>query len=888
MSGPPPLIEREAPLAVLQARLDAAAQGGHVVLVAGEAGIGKTSLLRALAARHAAAGGPVWWGACDALDTPHPLAPLLDMAREARPRFAAALGGPRPALFEAVLDELRAAAQPLLVVVEDAHWADDATLDLLKFLGRRIERTHALLAVSYRDDEVGPTHPLRRVLGELPPAQRTHLAVARLSPAAVDTLARQAGRAPEGVHAATAGNAFFVTELLRDDNPTPGGVPRSVQDVVLARYARLPVRAQSLLQCVAAVPGRTERGLVDALHAPTLAELEACLASGLLMADATTLAYRHELGRVAVASTLSTPAAQALHARVLAVLAAPERGTAAARLVHHAVLAQDTAAISRWAPPAAAEATARGAHREAHAHWRLAVTEGRVADAAQQHQWLEAYFAAGGMVGRDEHCIGACQTLERLARERGDIADAAWQRSRQGQARIAQLRHAEAATLIGQALAEVQALPLSPHKLRVWYAAAWRLMIERDCDVSVRLATEGEAMARELGDQDIVDTLRTLRGIAMLFTEHDAGVALTQQAVAQHRAEGQLLQVASALSNLGSGSGELMRLPAAEAYLRETLALCRAHELDSPVDYASAWLALCRLARGDWDEAAALASQVLARSATLDMSRLMALLALGRLRTRRGDPGADAVLDEALGLAAPSQTLQRVGPTRAARAEAALARGDAAGAWAEVEAALPLAQQKRHPWFIGELAYWGWRAGATALGLGAASGAAEPYALQITGRWREAAAAWQALDCPYERARALAEGDADAQQQALAIFDTLGARPAADALRRQLREAGVRGVARGARASTRSHPLGLTAAELQVLRHLAGGLRNAEIAERLHRSVRTVDHHVASVLAKLGTGSRQDAVKRAEREGWWGEAAPSSPSAQSGQPGAAD
>ncbi len=703
-----------------------------------------------------------------------------------------------------------------------------------------------------------------------------------------------------------------MTELLRDDKPAPGGVPRSVQDVVLARYARLPERAQALLQCVAAVPGRTERWLVDALQAPTLAELEACLASGLLVADAHTLAYRHELGRVAVGSTLSAPAAQALHARVLAVLAplaplvpsdpsapsapfaASERGTAAARLVHHAVLAQDVAAISRWAPQAGAEATARGAHREAHAHWRLTVLEGRPGDAAQQRQWLEAYFAAGGLVGRDEHCVGACQTLERLARERGDPADAAWQLARRGQARIAQLRHVEAATLIEQALAEVQPLPLSQHKLRVWYVAAWRLMIERDCNECVRLASDGEAMARALGDEDIVRTMRALRGIAMLFTDYAAGVALTLQVVGHRRAEGQMPQVVSTLSNLGSGSGELMHLAAAEAHLRETLALGRSHELDSAVDYASAWLALCRLLRGGWDEAAALAGQVIARSPAGDMSRLMALLALGRLRLRRGDPGAEAVLDEALGLAVPSQTLQRVGPTRAARAEAALARGDAVAARAEVEAGLPLARQKRHPWFIGELAYWGWRAGVKDID---GDGAAEPYALQIAGRWREAADAWGLLDCPYERARALAEGDADAQQQALAIFDTLGARPAADALRRQLREAGVRGVARGARASTRSHPLGLTAAEVQVLRHLAAGLRNAEIAERLHRSVRTVDHHVASVLAKLGAGSRQDAVKRAEREGWWGEAAPSAlsgtpapagPPGQSGQPGSAD
>ena len=138
----------------------------------------------------------------------------------------------------------------------------------------------------------------------------------------------------------------------------------------------------------------------------------------------------------------------------------------------------------------------------------------------------------------------------------------------------------------------------------------------------------------------------------------------------------------------------------------------------------------------------------------------------------------------------------------------------------------------------------------------------------MCGHWREAAQAWQQLGCPYERARALAEGDPSGQREALAIFESLGARPAAESLRRRLHDAGERGVARGARESTRSHPAGLTAAEAKVLVLMAQDLRNADIAQRLHRSVRTVDHHVAGVLAKLGTPSRLEAVRRAEREGW--------------------
>lgn len=864
------LIERDATLSRLQTLLRGAAAAGHVALVGAEAGAGKTSVLRALAAAHAAAGGTVWWGACDALDTPHPLAPLLDVAREAAPRFAAQLGGPRPALFDAVLDELRQAAGPLLWVVEDAHWADDATLDLLRFVGRRIERTRALLAVSYRDDEVGSTHPLRRVLGELPPAARSGVAVPRLSLAAVQALAARAGRRADGLFEATQGNAFFVTELLREGNgPTSQAgallptLPHSVRDLVLARFARLPAGAQALLQLAALVPGRIERALMDTLLAPPLADLEAALASGLLLAEAPHLRYRHELARVAVETSLSAPAAQALHTRLLAALAARE-GSAPARLVHHALRAGDAEAVARFGPLAAEEAQRRGAHREQFAHWQAVLQHGAPTDAAGQEARLQAWALAAAQVGASAQNLQALQQLAALAAARGDTGAAAVARARQSGPLVALLRHEEARAAARDAMAMLQGRALSPAHAAVWAIHGWQLMLDRDCPDSIRWGRLALALAEALGDRVTAERAQTATGAALLFLDFDAGARLLQDLVERRRHAGEPYAEALGLQMLGSGAGELMRLDLAEQALRRAIALCEPNDWN--VTYARAWLALCCVQRAQWDEAAAQAHAAIADGGSSEMAQLMAWLALARLRLRRGDPGVAEALAQAQALAGHSGTLQRLAPTACVVAEAAWARGDAAGVVAAVAPVLPLAQAKGHPWFVGEMLWWLQRAGQPPGPLPV--GIAEPYALQLAGRSADAAAAWAALGCPYEQARALAEGDATAQRAALAAFERIGAAPAAEALRRRLRDAGERGLARGARPSTRGHPAGLTRAEQQVLALMAEGLRNADIAARLHRSVRTVDHHVAAVLAKLAVDSRLAAVQHAQRQGW--------------------
>ena len=250
------LVEREQCLAELAKCLATAVRdGGCIAFLEGEAGVGKTALLQEFCRRQHEV--PVLWGACDALFTPRPLAPLHDIARQTQGALLAAVNsGATPAvIFAAALHELE--RTPALVVFEDVHWADEATLDLLKYLGRRIHRTHALLAVSYRNDELGPRHPLRFVIGDSPRASTCRMPLAPLSEAAVTQLASQAGRPVKGLYSITGGNPFFVTEVLATAAET---VPVTVRDAVLARAVRLRRQHAKSRNSSALFPERWSRG----------------------------------------------------------------------------------------------------------------------------------------------------------------------------------------------------------------------------------------------------------------------------------------------------------------------------------------------------------------------------------------------------------------------------------------------------------------------------------------------------------------------------------------------------------------------------------------------------------------------------------------------------
>ncbi len=493
------LLEREHCLAELTRSLRASAQAGCIALVCGEAGIGKTALLEEFTRQQRER--RVLWGACDALFTPRPLGPLHDIARQTKgPQLAAVLAGAgRDAIFSTMLDELER-GPPSLVVFEDLHWADEATLDLLKFLGRRIHRTRSLLVLSYRDDEAGATHPLRFVIGDLPRACTHRIALDPLSEHAVEQLAHRAGRPAASLHRLTAGNPLFVTEVLASE---PESVPASVRDAVLARTLRLPPAAREIAELVSVVPGRTESWLLQEAVAAQGSAIESCLTIGMIRGEDGSLTFRHELARRALEDTLSDVRRQALHARVLAILES-RPDVPMARLTHHAAGAHNFDALLRYAPVAGDHAAAVGAHREAAAHFTAALRHAGSRPALERADLNEKLAYECYLTGENDRAMGA----RRCALE---IWRAAGLRVREGDSlrwlsRLSWFsgRRAEALDYGSQAVAILESAPAGPELAMAYCNRAQLHMLAHEIDAAIEDSQRTIELAKRWSNDEIL------------------------------------------------------------------------------------------------------------------------------------------------------------------------------------------------------------------------------------------------------------------------------------------------------------------------------------------------------------------------------------------------
>ncbi len=871
-----PLFEREGALLwLLERARRSAAHRGQVVVLSGEAGVGKTSLVEALLTQLPPA-LTVAWGRCDALFTPRQLGPLVDMVPVLGIALQTALdaGVPNAVLYPLVLQALSQLPPGSVLVFEDVHWADHATLDLLKFVARRLAPLRVLIVLTHRNDEVGPGHALTQLLGDLPAPITGRWELQPLSAQAVQALARQHGREAGDLHQVTGGNAFFVSEVLAQPARTDGGLPASVRDAVLARVARLDEAQRALLEALCVAPDPVSTTVIEQLHgSAAVSAAHELQARGLLVREAAHgLRFRHELARQALLDSLPEALRQQHQRRFLDVVLALGDAVPPDLIVHHAAALDDAHTLLLHAPRAARRAAALGAHHEAAAMLAEALRHVQHASPEQAAQLFEdwAYEASLSEVndavfdarrqavarwralGRPDRVGENLRWLWRLHWYRGEAAAA------------------EAAA--AESLAVLEAIAPSAELARAYALRAHVALLGGQRADAVQWGSQAMAMAERFADHDTqVQALVTV-GTAQLFSGDEAGRAAMDKALRLALLQGLHEQAARVYTNHSEYAIVINDWPVAEQLVREGLAFDVKHGLDAWTGYLSGRHAQLRLEQGRLDEAEALARGVLSSEGRTVLMRLPAQMVLARLRSRTGADDGLALLQQALQSALAMGELQRITPARLALIEHHHLRGELDAARQQLGALLQNGPARLRPWDAAALRLWGHRL-ACAVPDDVGRRLSPAQALELQGEHAAAARLLDERTLPFEAALCRLEGaragDAALAEQAAAGFERLGCGPGVDAARRLLPgQTATQARRRGPYRAARRHPMGLTAKEVQVLALMAEGASNADIATRLSRSQRTVEHHVSSVLAKLNAANRLEAVLRALAEPW--------------------
>jgi DNA-binding CsgD family transcriptional regulator/tetratricopeptide (TPR) repeat protein len=759
-------------------------------------------------------------------------------------------------VFTAVCDELASPPSPVVLVIEDAHWADGATLDVLRYLGTRMRDLPAVLLVTYRDDALARGHPLRGVLGVLGSRAATRLQLSRLTPDAVREMAASSTVDPSELFRLTGGNPFFVSEALAN----PGAVvPPTVVDAVLARVGTLSPAAQTALDRLAVIPSGAEVSLLRVL-VYDLAPVAEAERAGVVELRGDVVAFRHELARRAVVESLPTSVRLDLNAEVLrALLSRPDCDPF--RILHHAVEAGDDAAVITHGPAAAQEATRVGAHSQAAACYAQILARGNGLATAQRAALGEAYAWALSSSNQLHAAAAAATTAADLWQQDGDdrrlvralatLSRQQWLTERTAAARASAERALELARPLGDSY---------QNALATANLGGLLVVIDRE-EEGLPYLDEAIGIAERCGAPSVATICLNYRGSALLQLGDLGGCDELLRSMAQATDRNDHEYVMRAYYNLIEGLWRLGEYRQALGYLEQGEYFGR--DQDFRV-YGYMFAARrCRLAlmRGQWAEAEAGLRELLEGQDDPGMIGRETVPILARVLVRQGSADAPQWLALAARHAARADVLEWLVPTGLAHIEYAWLTGDHGQAGPYPELLLERTDRPGMHVQRGELLVYLRRLGYPAE---PCPGCREPYASALRGDWRSAANAWLSEGDPYERAVELAEsGQVAPTLEALAILDSLGATPAVAIVRNRLRGLGVARLPRRPQPGTVTNPAGLTDRQLEILRLVADGLSNAEIARRLVVSPRTVDHHVSAVLQKLGVRSRREAAARA-------------------------
>ncbi|MGI9585944.1 MAG: ATP-binding protein [Acidimicrobiia bacterium] len=848
------LLERESQLELLSelvANVDSS--GGRVVLVRGEAGIGKSSVVAEFIARTGQE-CHILFGTCDDLLTPQTLGAFWDIARDEPSLRDPVQTDRRRLVQETLLDLLCRSLRSTVLVIEDTQWADAATLDVIKFLGRRMDQTNGLMVLTYRDTEVDLDHPLRHVIGDLPAGNIERIALQPLSAEGVRAMLGDGGFSASEVMALSDGNPLYVAELMTWGSDV---VPASIHDMVLARTSQLSEAARELLELVSVVPGDAERDVVRSVAGDNLGGLSECERLGLLRSDDGSIGFVHELQRRTIENSIPPERRQALNERVLGAL---EHQADASRLVHHARKANDANAIIKHAPVAARAAVTAESPQEAVEHFRLldpyiaeidpVVANDILSDWARQ----EFHLHSPAALELADRAVRMARTIDDQVSLGRGLAFSARVNMQHLNTEMALKAAWEAVGLLeeaGDAGALAYALSILAH-------VTW--LYEEDVPASLEIAERALAVADESGD----DAARMRALIAAGNIEYSVGVPGGMERLEKARSlasrTGDRDAEVRALSNMTAMAADFRHMSLASDLARRTIKTAARYEMRSTEAEARAMYSEILLWLGRWSEVEDVAAGALG---TQPSAETIAWRVLGTLQARRGRSEAHTALERMWSQAKDAGQLTVVDPAAGALAEYMWLSGDHRSDWlARLDEILAEGVDAGNPWPSGAFAFWMWKLDRLD---SVPEGTLDMYGWIIQGDLDRANKFWSESSIPYEQALGLMHGEPDSQLEALRLAEDLGATALARRIRQHLVAKGLT-PPRGAAQTTRDHVAGLTVRQAEVLDLLAAGASNLEIADELFLSPRTAENHVAAILMKLDVPNRTEAVAEARKQ----------------------
>ncbi|MBC7849912.1 MAG: AAA family ATPase [Chitinophagaceae bacterium] len=855
------LIERTEYVELLQKTFNHISSGeGHCVFVSGEAGVGKSAMVKHFC-KTKMGDCDVYLGACDALFTPRPLAPLYDILWQLNSDLLPGMQAmkDRSELFFKFFRELSETKQKIILVFEDIHWADEATLDFIKFFARRISLLPCLFILTYRDDEIHSRHPLNTVLGHLQSNSFTSIYLPPLSKAAVDMLAAEKGYSGDDVYKISAGNPFYVTEILASYSE---GVPDNIKNAILSSYNRTPERTRRIWDLLSVIPIAFEIAYLEKIEPHYKAAITDCVDKRILIVSEGKIYFKHELYRRTVESSLSPLLRIELNKRILEFLKIDfEEGNEIERIIHHAKNANEYNLVVHYAPIAARRSARVGAHIEAAKLFLTAINYYKGHDKDVLIDFYEGYAYECYLTNCIKEAIAyAVKSLEvrKQKNQTEKIGNSLRFLSRlwwfEGNRKNAE-HFAE------QAIEVLKDQPSSSAKAMAFSNMAQLKMLSDQSDECISWGEKAIAIAEELKDEETLShALNNVGCVRMQKVEmFSEGLALLHRSLELAQKNSFHDHVARAYCNIATISANMKYYTIANQTLDVAVLYCEERDLDGYTSYMLAWKARVNFETGCWTKARQQAEDILNVPDQTNAARIVAIPVLAKIKLRTGDGDPLPSLLEAKSRAFETMELQRIAPVVAGLLEYEWITGIPVVDTGDIDMIISM-MAKADIFNSTEFAFWLRKTRNELL-----PAVPDAAAVSAPNQSRCSPEFWSNCGCTYEYALCLFEGDEDDKRKAVLAMHELGATVVVEKMKLEMRASGIKNIPRGISRKTRSNPAFLTDRELAVLQLLQEGLQNKEIAGRLFIAAKTVDHHISSIFFKLDVNSRSKAVAEAMR-----------------------